>query len=53
MFRSELKNKANKVKATSNIAAYEKQHNYVVRVKKKSKHNYFDSLDTEKGAKPF
>ena len=35
------------------IAAYKKQCNYIVRLNKESKHNYFDSLDTNKGFKPF
>ena len=48
-----LKNKANKTKTTPGIAAYKKQCNYIVRLNKESKHNYFDNLDTKKGSKPF
>ena len=53
MFRSKLKNKANKTNTTHGSRAYKKQHNYVVLLNKESKHNYFDTLDTKKGAKPF
>ena len=48
-----LKIKANKTKMTDNIAVYKKQWNYVGCLNKDFKQNYFDSLDTKKGAKPF
>ena len=38
---------------TAGIAVYKKQRNYIVRLNKESKHNYFDSLDTKKGFKLF
>ena len=49
MSSSKLKNKANKTKVTADIAVYKKQRNYIVRLNKESKLNYFDSLDTKKG----
>ena len=53
MIRSKSKNKANKIRTTADIAAYEKQRNYIVRLNKETKHNYFDSLDSKKDFKPF
>ena len=49
MSSSKFKNKANKTKVTADIAVYKKQRNYIVRLNKESKLNYFDSLDTKKG----
>ena len=49
MFRSKFEKKANKSKTAAGIAAYKKQRNYILRLNKESKHNYFDSLDTKKG----
>ena len=49
MFRSKFEKNANKSKTTAGIAAYKKQRNYIVRLNKESKYNYFDSLDTKKG----
>ena len=45
MFRSKFEKKANKSKTTAGIAACKKQRNYIVRLNKESKHNYFDRLD--------
>ena len=53
MFKSRLKNKANKTKSDVGIATYKKQRNYVVALNQKSKHNYFNNLDVSKGVKPF
>ena len=45
MVRSKFEKKANKSKTTAGIAACKKQRNYIVRLNKESKHNYFDRLD--------
>ena len=53
MFKSRLKNKANKTKSDVDISAYRKQRNYVVALNQKSKHNYFNNLDVSKRVKSF
>ena len=53
MLRSKLKNQTNKTKSDVDIAAYKKQQNYVVALNQKSKYNYFNNLDVNKGVKPF
>ena len=53
MLWSKLKNKANKTKSDVDIADYKKQRNYVVALNQKSKYNYFNNLDVNKGVKTF
>ena len=52
ILRSKFKNKANKTRATADIADNKKQCNYVVCLNTESKHNYVNSLDTKNRAKP-
>ena len=53
MLRSKLRNKANKTTSGIEIAAYKKHRNYVVALKQKSKYNYCNNLDLNKGVKTF
>ena len=53
MERSKLKNKANETKHPVDIKMYKKQKNYVVGLNKHAKFKYFNTLDCEKGVKPF
>ena len=45
MLRFRLQNKASKPKSDLDIAAYNKQRNYVVALNQKSKYNYFNNLE--------
>ena len=53
MLRFRLQNKASKPKSDLDIAAYNKQRNYVVALNQKSKYNYFNNLDASTGVNPF
>ena len=53
MKRSKLKNKANKNKNPLDIMNYEEQCNYVKKLKKATKLEYFDNLKLGKNNRPF
>ena len=54
MKRSKLKNKANKSKLLIDIANFKKQRNYVSKLNKKCKVDYFNNvMDTSNTSKPF
>ena len=51
--RSKLKNKANKTKNPLDIMNYKKQRNYVTKLNKTAKLEYFNNLKLGKDNKPF
>ena len=53
MKRSKLKNKANKTKNPLDIVNYKKQRNYVTKLNKTAKLEYFNNLKLGKDNKPF
>ena len=53
MKRSALKRKASRTKQQEDIANYKKQQNFVVKLNKETKLQYFNNLDTSKNLKPF
>ena len=53
MKRSALKWKASRTKQQEDIANYKKQQNFVVKLNKEMKLQYFNTLDTSKNSKPF
>ena len=53
MKRSKLKNKANKTKHPLDIMNYKKQRNYVTKLNKTAKLEYFNNLKLEKDNKLF
>ena len=53
MKRSKLKNKVNKTKNPLDIMNYKKQHNYVTKLNKTAKLEYFNNLKLGKDNKPF
>ncbi|XP_057294723.1 uncharacterized protein LOC130623269 [Hydractinia symbiolongicarpus] len=53
MKRSQLKNRVNKTKNTSDIISFNKQRNYVVKLNKLAKLDYFSKLNIRKNTKPF
>ena len=53
MKRSALKRKASRTKQQEDTANYKKQQNFVVKLNKKTKLQYFNNLDTSKNSKPF
>ena len=53
MKRSALKWKASRTKQQEDIANYKKQRNFVVKLNKETKLQYFNNLDTSKNSKPF
>ena len=53
MKRSALKRKASRTKQQEDIAKYKKQRNFVVKLNKETKLQYFNNLDTSKNSKPF
>ena len=48
MKRSQLKNKANRIKKLEDITKYKKQRNLVVKLNRESKTKYFDNIQTSK-----
>ena len=53
MKRSALKRKASRTKQQEDIANYKKQRNFVVKLDKETKLQYFNNLDTSKNSKSF
>ena len=53
MKRSALKRKASRTKQQEDIANYKKQRNFVVKLNKETKLQYFNNLDISKNSKPF
>ena len=49
----QLKIKAMKSKAKDDVIEYKKQHNLVVKLKKRSEIGFFDNLETKNNSKPF
>ena len=50
---SQLKIKAMKPKSKNDVIEYKKQHNLVVKLKKRYKNVFFDNLETKNKSKPF
>ena len=53
MKRSALKRKESRTKQQEDIVNYKKQRNFVVKLNKETKLQYFNNLDTSKKSKPF
>ena len=53
MKSSQLKFKAMKSKSKKDVIEYKKQHNLVVKLKKRFKKGFFDNLETKSNSKPF
>ena len=53
MKRSALKRKTSRTKQQEDIANYKKQRNFVVKLNKETKLQYFNNLDTSKNSKAF
>ena len=53
MKRSQLKNKANKMKDLKDILKHKKQRNYMVKLKNQSKQEHFNNLNPVLDPKPF
>ena len=51
MKRSQLKNKANRTKKLEDITKYKKQRNFVVKLNRESKTEYFDNIQTSENSK--
>ena len=53
MKRSQLKNKAMKSTSKNNVIQYKKQRNKVVKLNKRCKKTFFDSLEMKNNSNPF
>ena len=51
--RSQLKNKANKIRNATDVSNYKRQRNYLVKLNNQCKKDHFDRLNPEKDSKPF
>ena len=51
--RSQLKNKANRAKQLEDITKYKKQQNFVIKLNREPKTQYFDNIQTSKNSEPF
>ena len=53
MKRSQLKHEANKTKSVDDLIRYKKQRNFVVKLNKNCKKDFFDNLDTKNNSQSF